>query len=215
MYALGVNSLEYFDHIGVLTSTRQKWGGLDSRISSQGPSCSYYLQSQYVRLQRPRTCGRIPHGIGGGRAVGPSQHAGHPPRHDRRMASYPRLRNRLRRRRPDPLLPGSPRRSLSLLRPVQSGSPGRPRGHRRDRPTSAGALLPFPRRQGTPAGLRWRSQTLARRHRPRASGRRCRSRNRPDHLQPRNNGLLGRRHLQLAPLSPIPSSAPKPPGGES
>jgi hypothetical protein len=39
-----------------------------------------------------------------GRAVGPAQHAGHPPRRARRLAPHSRLRNRLRHRRSNPLL---------------------------------------------------------------------------------------------------------------
>ncbi len=64
-------------------------------------------------------------------------------------------------------------------------------------------LLPCPHRRGTPAGLRQRSPTLGRRHRPRASGRRSRRRYRPDPVQPLNHILLGWRHLQLAPVCPF------------
>ncbi len=176
---------------------------------------STYLAQHDVRLPPPRTLGRIFHGTSGGRADGTCQHAGHPPRRDRRLAPYPRLRNRLRRRRSNSLLPGPPRRSLSLFRPVQPDSPDRPSGRRRNRPASAGDLLPCPRRQGAPAGLRQRSTTLGRRHCPRASSRRCRLLCYPDYLQPLSHDLLGWRHLQSGFPLPIPSSAPKPPGGGS
>jgi len=47
------------------------------------PSC---LTQHGIRLLHPRAFGRILDGIGGGRADGPCQHAGHPPRRDRRLA---------------------------------------------------------------------------------------------------------------------------------
>ena len=82
-------------------------------------------------------------------------------------------------------------------------APDCPGGHRRHRPASAGDLLPCPRRQGSPAGLRKRSPPLERRHRPRASDRRSRRRCRADHLQSLNHCLLGLRDLQLASLRPF------------
>lgn len=78
-----------------------------------------YLPQHGVRLLHPRAFGRIFDGVGGGRADGPCQHAGNPPRPDRRLAPFPRLRNRLRRWRSNPLLSGPPRGSLPLSRPVQ------------------------------------------------------------------------------------------------
>ena len=63
------------------------------------PTC---LPQNGVRLLHPRAFGRILDGIGGCRADGPCQHAGHPPGPDRRLAPYPRLRNRFRHRRSHP-----------------------------------------------------------------------------------------------------------------
>ena len=84
------------------------------------------LPQHGVRFPSPRTFGCIFHGTGGGRADGSCQHAGHPPRRNRWLAPYSRLRNRLCHRRSNPLLPGPPRRSLSLFRPVQPDCPDRP-----------------------------------------------------------------------------------------
>ena len=51
-----------------------------------------YLPQHDARPLHLRAVGRVLDGISGGRADGPCQHAGHPPRGDRRLAPYPCLR---------------------------------------------------------------------------------------------------------------------------
>jgi hypothetical protein len=172
------------------------------------PDCqNAYLPQHGVHFLCPRAFGHLLDGIGGGRADGPYQHAGHPPRRDRWLASYPRPRNRLRRWRSNPLLSGPPRGSLPLFRPV--------------RQTVLAAigvivLLPLgiyflvravkePLRAYASARQHWDEDTV------------------PAHLvaevaegaaltifNPFNHRLLGWRHLQLAPLRPLSPGLQRP-----
>ena len=139
-------------------------------------------------------------GIGCSRADRSGKHDGHSSRSRRRLAPYLRMWTGISIRRSGSILPRSHRRKLLAAAPLESESAYRPDGCWCSRPDSSRRGFRRPGFGPLPPGIPQCPAAVGRWASPLAHYWRSCQKRRADDVESPEYGLLGRRHIQLAPL---------------